>query len=179
MTKPASAPPADLVQRLIGKLFEVAARHNDRSCDYDVCSVVRDAYEYLNAAQAREVEAWTPAQAGDRALGRNRGKPAPERRCPYCAGHIYTDAGCQNCKVGTTYPKPAPESAPVAQESSLISRLRIMATDYAPGSILRNTIEQAIETIARRVEPHCSEHVQFDIDCLDCSDALEQQRKIK
>lgn len=22
------------------------------------------------------------------------------RRCPYCAGRIYTDAGCQNCKRG-------------------------------------------------------------------------------
>ena len=35
----------------------------------------------------------------------------PLRRCPYCAGVIYTDAGCQNCKVGSTHPRPATTDA--------------------------------------------------------------------
>lgn len=41
----------------------------------------------------------------------------PERRCPYCAGLIYSDAGCQNCKVGSVWPKPvAAEQASSAAE---------------------------------------------------------------
>lgn len=33
---------------LLNKLDEVAARHNDRSTDYDVCPEVRDAYDAMN-----------------------------------------------------------------------------------------------------------------------------------
>jgi hypothetical protein len=128
MTKPASAPPADVV--LLNCRRKIEAYQEAYGLAYvggqEASSLLRDIDKALAAsAQVREAEAWTPAQAGDRALGRNRGKPAPERRCPYCAGRIYTDAGCQNCKVGTTYPKPAPEPVPVAQgDAPILARLR-------------------------------------------------------
>ena len=63
-----------------------------------------------------------------------------------CADEPYTGT-CGSSDPRALCNKPAPESASVAQESSLISRLRIIATDYAPGSILRNTIEQAIAAL--------------------------------
>jgi len=153
MTKPTSAPPASWD----AKALEVASQfvwETQRRAKAQ-CAVL-EAMQWAASAKVREAEALCGC-----------GRPGEYEQADGMACNKY-----MRCK-------PAAEPASVAQESSLISRLRIMATDYAPGSILRNTIEQAIETIARRVEPHCSEHVQFDIDCLDCSDALEQQRKIK
>jgi hypothetical protein len=92
--KPASAPPAaDTLLAIVAEMRAQAICDDSLNHIAPVLAWATRIEALAASAQVREVE----------------------RRCPYCAGRIYTDAGCQNCKVGTTYPKPAPEPVPVAQ----------------------------------------------------------------
>lgn len=45
-----------IMAALLGKLQEVAMEHNDRSCDYDVCVSVRNAFKYIYRTELSETD---------------------------------------------------------------------------------------------------------------------------
>lgn len=52
--KPAEGGAVAIMQALLNKLHSVANEHGDRSCDYDVCKEVRDAFQFIQTAGSGE-----------------------------------------------------------------------------------------------------------------------------
>jgi hypothetical protein len=89
-----------------------------------------------------------------------------ERRCPYCKGRIYTDAGCQNCKVGATYPKPAAEPVLVVYDVERNQRLRQEgdARCKAPEPVISDEMVDRWQALDRELR---KTHFYTDVTCYE------------
>lgn len=79
--KPAEGGAVAIMQALLNKLHSVANEHGDRSCDYDVCKEVRDAFQFIQTAGSGEAvgEILDVSNHGRPSTGAAIYKPLPPR----------------------------------------------------------------------------------------------------